>query len=196
MTGIFFGLFAAILPACDAFTLPKLKPGETTMAQAREIISDDDSPKGVRLAQSASGQRYLIFRPGGDRARNHGAPRIGPEAPMTMLVAAFFASLLVSALLARHLTRPISQLRGAFDALAAGRLDFRVGAKMADRHDEIGELGSDFDKMAGQLEQLMASRDRLLHDVSHELRSPLARTLKLVLASSGRVRRRPNRVDT
>ena len=145
------------------------------LAQAREMVSDDDSPKGVRLAQSASGQRYLIFRPGGDRARNHGTPRIGPEAPMTMLVAAFLASLLVSALLARHLTRPIAQLRGAFDALAAGRLDFRVGAKMAGRHDEIGQLGSDFDNMAGQLEQLIASRDRLLHDVSHELRSPLAR---------------------
>ena len=38
MTGIFSGLFAAILPACDAFTLPKLRPGETTMAQAREIM--------------------------------------------------------------------------------------------------------------------------------------------------------------
>lgn len=38
MTGIFSSLFAAILPACDAFTLPKLRPGETTMAQAREIM--------------------------------------------------------------------------------------------------------------------------------------------------------------
>ena len=161
------------------------------LAQAREIISDDDSPKSVRRAQSTSGQRYLIFRPISERGgRSHGAPRIGPEAPMTMLLAAFLASLLVSALLARHLTRPISQLRGAFDALAAGRLDFRVGAKMADRHDEIGELGSDFDKMAGQLEQLMASRDRLLHDVSHELRSPLARMQTAV----GLAHQQPTRV--
>lgn len=145
------------------------------LAQAREIVNDD-SPRGARLAQSPSGQSYLVFRAVSDRgARKHSAPGIGPEAPMTMLVAAFLASLLVSALLARHLTQPISQLRGAFDALAAGHLDFRLGTKMADRHDEIGQLGSDFDNMAGQLEQLMASRDRLLHDVSHELRSPLAR---------------------
>ena len=161
------------------------------LAQATELADDDDTPNSVRPAQSASGQRYLIFRPGSDRgARGHGARRIGPEAPMTMLLAAFLASLLVSALLARHLTRPISQLRNAFDALAAGRLDFRVGAKMADRHDEIGELGSDFDKMAGQLEQLIASRDRLLHDVSHELRSPLARMQTAV----GLAHQQPTRV--
>jgi len=162
------------------------------LAQAQDLANDDDSPNGVRAAQSASGQRYLIFRPGSDRGARHGAPRIGPEVPVTVLVAAFFASLLVSALLARHLTQPISRLRDAFEALAAGRLDFRIGAKMADRRDEIGELGGDFDQMAGQLEQLMAARDRLLHDVSHELRSPLARMQTAV----GLAHQQPARVDS
>ena len=165
------------------------------LTQAREIISDDDSPNGARLAQGASGQSYLIFRPGSDRrvgAHGHGAPRIGPDAPATVLVAAFFASLLVSALLARHLTQPISRLRDAFEALAGGRLDFRVGATMSERRDEIGELGGDFDKMAAQLEQLMAARDRLLHDVSHELRSPLARMQTAV----GLAHQQPARVDS
>jgi len=161
------------------------------LAQARDIVNDD-SPRGARLAQSPQGQRYLVFRPGSDRTRGHGTPRIGPEAPATVLVAAFLASLLVSALLARHLTQPISRLRDAFEALAAGRLDFRIGAAMADRRDEIGELGGDFDKMAGRLEQLMIARDRLLHDVSHELRSPLARMQTAV----GLAHQQPARVDS
>lgn len=144
------------------------------LGEARDLVSDDDSPQGARLARSSSGTTYLIFQPE-DRNHKHATPRIGPEAPAMVLIVAFLVSLLVSALLARHLTRPISQLRDAFEALASGRLDFRIGGKMAARHDEIGELGGDFDKMAAQLEQLIDSRDRLLHDVSHELRSPLAR---------------------
>ena len=163
------------------------------LAQARSIVSDDDTPRGARLAQSPDGESYLIFQPVDrqhERNRPRGTPRIGPEVPVTMLVIAFFASLLVSALLARHITRPISQLRDAFGALAGGRLDFRVGAQMAGRRDEIGELGGDFDKMAGQLEQLVAARDRLLHDVSHELRSPLARMQTAV----GLAHQQPERV--
>ncbi|MBS1227584.1 MAG: hypothetical protein H6R17_861 [Proteobacteria bacterium] len=160
------------------------------LAQARDIVNDD-SPRGARLAQSPQGQSYLVFRPGGDRTRGHGAPRIGPEAPATVLVAAFLASLLVSVLLARHLTAPISRLRDAFEALAAGRLDFRIGATMCERRDEIGELGGEFDKMAGRLEQLMAARDRLLHDVSHELRSPLARMQTAV----GLAHQQPARIE-
>jgi two-component system OmpR family sensor kinase len=161
------------------------------LAQAREIVSDDDSPRGARLARSPSGASYLVFAPG-NRNRPHGGagPRIGPEVPGTMLVVAFFASLLVSALLARHITQPISRLRDAFGALAAGRLDFRIGAKTPARHDELGELSGDFDKMAAQLEQLVAARDRLLHDVSHELRSPLARMQTAV----GLAHQQPERV--
>lgn len=161
------------------------------LAQARAIVSDDESPRGARLAQGLSGASYLVFQPV-ERARPHVGSRIGPEAPATVLIAAFFASLLVSALLARHITRPIGQLRDAFAALASGRLDFRIAAKMPGRGDEIGQLGSDFDKMAAQLEQLIESRDRLLHDVSHELRSPLARMQTAV----GLAHQQPARVDS
>jgi two-component system OmpR family sensor kinase len=163
-----------------------------TLAQARELADDDAAPRGARPASSPAGEKYLVFQPEerAEHGRGHAAPRIGPEVPVTMLVIAFFASLLVSALLARHITQPISRLRDAFEALAGGRLDFRVGAQMARRHDEIGELGGDFDKMAGQLEQLIKARDRLLHDVSHELRSPLARMQTAV----GLAHQQPERV--
>lgn len=144
------------------------------LARAREIASDDDSPRSIRSARSPSGVNYLVFQ-AGERGHHPDPPRIGPEIPLTLLIAALLASFLVSALLARHITRPIGQLRDAFDALASGKLNTRISKTMQRRSDEIGELGKDFDKMALQLEQLMAARDRLLHDVSHELRSPLAR---------------------
>ncbi|RMG54371.1 MAG: HAMP domain-containing protein, partial [Gammaproteobacteria bacterium] len=89
-----------------------------------------------------------------------------------------FIFLLVSAgvclLLTRSLTRPIGQLRRATRAFAAGRLETRVGADLrGDR--ELVRLGQDFDRMAERIEALVTGQQRLLRDISHELRSPLAR---------------------
>jgi two-component system OmpR family sensor kinase len=78
-------------------------------------------------------------------------------------------------MLAWYLVRPIRSLRWAFDAAAAGRLETRVSPLMGRRRDEIADLGRDFDRMAQQLQALVNAQRRLLHDVSHELRSPLAR---------------------
>ena len=85
------------------------------------------------------------------------------------------ASLIFSAVLAAYMTRPIDRLRKGFHDLALGGLGTRLGPGMGRRRDEIADLARDFDAMAERLEQLVAGRDRLLHDVSHELRSPLAR---------------------
>jgi two-component system OmpR family sensor kinase len=90
-------------------------------------------------------------------------------------------SLLFSAILAFYITRPLQHLRDATQQFAAGRLDSRVMAKMAGRRDEIVDLAGDFDDMAEQVQQLIAGQKRLLNDVSHELRSPLAR-LQLAVA--------------
>jgi two-component system OmpR family sensor kinase len=87
----------------------------------------------------------------------------------------FTASFLVSAALAAYLARPIGRLRDGFSRLAQGELGVRLTPGMGRRRDEIADLAQDFDAMAERLQQLIASRDRLLHDVSHELRSPLAR---------------------
>lgn len=81
----------------------------------------------------------------------------------------------VSACLAWYLSRPARVLRTGFRQLAAGRLDTRVQAAMGRRRDELADLARDFDTMAEKLEYLVGARDQLLHDVSHELRSPLAR---------------------
>lgn len=74
--------------------------------------------------------------------------------------------------LARYLTSPVKKLRSATKKLADGDLGARVGSK---RKDELGKLARDFDEMAERIESLLASQKRLTRDVSHELRSPLAR---------------------
>lgn len=77
--------------------------------------------------------------------------------------------------LARYLVSPLLRLRGAVQALAGGDLTVRVGPPLTRRRDEVGSLGRDFDRMAERLQDLIESQRRLLRDVSHELRSPLAR---------------------
>ncbi len=112
----------------------------------------------------------------------------------------FLAFMALAALLfTTWLGRPIKQLRIATDNMTAGDLGSRVGASVASRHDEIGELGSAFNRMADRLQSLVANKERLLRDVSHELRSPLARLeVALELArekSNGAAGKELNRID-
>jgi len=78
-------------------------------------------------------------------------------------------------LLAWSMTSPVTRLRKAAQSLAAGDLSARAGAPAGGRRDELAELMRDFDRMAERIEGLVDSQSRLLKDVSHELRSPLAR---------------------
>jgi signal transduction histidine kinase len=74
--------------------------------------------------------------------------------------------------LARYLVKPIFKLGNATKHFADGNLQARTGIK---RRDEIGQLARDFDEMAERIESLITSQTRLTRDISHELRSPLAR---------------------
>jgi two-component system sensor histidine kinase CpxA len=92
--------------------------------------------------------------------------------------------------LARYISKPISKLGAAARQLADGDLKVRVSAVLGRRHDEISELGKDFDLMAERIGSLISSQKRLLRDISHEFRSPLTRlTLALEIArrSDGQV---------
>jgi two-component system sensor histidine kinase CpxA len=93
-----------------------------------------------------------------------------PRLAVLVLVAGVFCLLL-----ARHLSSPVASLRVAAARLSEGDLTSRVGPPATRRRDEIGDLARDFDAMADRLEVLVGSQRRLLRDVSHELRSPLAR---------------------
>jgi two-component system sensor histidine kinase CpxA len=77
--------------------------------------------------------------------------------------------------LAWYLTTPLLKLRTTTNELAEGNLGARVASKLSRRRDEIGQLGRDFDLMAERLESMVRAQHRLLGDISHELRSPLAR---------------------
>jgi len=82
------------------------------------------------------------------------------------------AAVLLCYWLAFHLTRPLRQLQKAVERFGRGDLASRVGST---RRDELGQLARTFDRMAGRIETLLTAERRLLGDISHELRSPLAR---------------------
>jgi two-component system, OmpR family, sensor histidine kinase CpxA len=101
---------------------------------------------------------------------------LGPRGlPIPGLIIAVISSGLVCYLLAWLLTLPIVRLRAATRQLAAGDLAARAGAPNVRRRDEVAGLMRDFDGMAERLENLVKAQSRLLNDISHELRSPLAR---------------------
>jgi two-component system sensor histidine kinase CpxA len=109
------------------------------------------------------------------------------QLPLVTTIATLLVSAIVCFLLARHLSDPIRHLRAATRSIAAGDLGVRVSSLMGQRRDELALLALDFDRMAERLRALLASHRELLRDVSHELRSPLAR-LQIALGLA----RRPN----
>ena len=106
-------------------------------------------------------------------------PRIGgvtqPVAMALRLLVVVMTGGVVCYGLARYLTSPVARLQKATQQLAGGDLTTRVGSLLEKRGDEFANLGHDFDLMAERIEGLINSQRRLLSDISHELRSPLAR---------------------
>jgi two-component system sensor histidine kinase CpxA len=78
-------------------------------------------------------------------------------------------------LLARYIVTPVVKLREVTRQVTEGDLSARVGPRLGGRRDELAAMGHDFDEMAGRIETLLGAQTRLLRDISHELRSPLAR---------------------
>jgi two-component system sensor histidine kinase CpxA len=166
------------------------RPGRPRMEDARpggplpDIVLRGGSPRHhgwidsllpervIRKALTFDGKRYtlvLVLPPG---------PRVffGPhDIPGLGIAIAVITSGLMCYLLAWSMTSPVTRLRKAAQSLAAGDLSARTGAPTGGRRGEMIELMRDFDVMAERLEGLVDSQSRLLKDVSHELRSPLAR---------------------
>jgi len=112
-----------------------------------------------------------------------------PQLPVAIVICGLTTFILVLLI-----TRPVVQLRRAARSLATGKLNTRVRLAGAEgvffAGDEIEALVHDFNHMAERLEQLVAAQKLLLRDVSHELRSPLARlsvALELAREDSGDV---------
>jgi signal transduction histidine kinase len=98
-----------------------------------------------------------------------------PARSVTILCIALVVSALTSWWLAQHLSAPIRRIQAGARALASENLDVRVSAGLEGRKDELAVLARDFDAMADQLRANRGAITQLLRDISHELRSPLAR---------------------
>jgi len=183
-----------------------------------EPLADRDLPPPPRLREAlaalAAGN-HNVQLPGGGRLHstivvtNDGQrlrwiavipPPRGPEVRrLDTLLLLSIGILLVSALawyLARRITQPISDLQDTSRAVAAGRLDARVSAQTLARGDELGALALDFNHMAERLQKLIESQRQLLRDISHELRSPLARLqIATELARGSRDERQLDRIE-
>ncbi|HEX8890958.1 MAG TPA: ATP-binding protein [Pyrinomonadaceae bacterium] len=140
-------------------------------------------PLAARLVRSPRGALYTLVgeAPRPDFPRP--PPRLGEPGSfffgLRLLGQSLLPILLIGALfcygLAKYLTAPVVKLRDTTQALADGNLKARVSDKLTKRRDEIGYLGRDFNMMAGRIESLVEAQQRLLRDISHELRSPLTR---------------------
>ncbi|QKT03503.1 HAMP domain-containing protein [Ectothiorhodospiraceae bacterium 2226] len=146
------------------------------LAQAQAELAQHGATRAVRSVRAPDGARYTLFVPAAETRQGRRLAAPDPVHTFSIqLAVALLASLLFSGGLAWYLSRPVRHLRRATRRLSEGRLDTRVGADIGRRRDEIADLGRDFDHMAGRLESVVGAQQRLLHDVSHELRSPLAR---------------------
>lgn len=136
-------------------------------------LNAPDTALTARTFELASGEEHvLIIR--WDRLRP--TPFFGESQLRYIRYGALLlTALLVCFALARYLSSPIQKIRRATQKLAEGELNTRVGEKVGNRRDELAELAKDFDVMAERIESLITSQQRLSRDVSHELRSPLAR---------------------
>jgi two-component system, OmpR family, sensor kinase len=77
--------------------------------------------------------------------------------------------------LARYISAPVAGLQLSARTLALGNFEAQVDEKFCKRRDELGILARDFNQMAARLHSQIASKEVLLRDISHELRSPLTR---------------------
>lgn len=147
------------------------------LASTRQLLFESQGIRSVRQAISEDGQAVLLFIPTPEKLSQRFVPPKKPKPPPFLLLLSMWmlSGLLFSGLLAWWFTKPIRILRKAFDDVADGKLDTRIRPAMGKRRDELAELGQNFDHMTTRISQLLSAQKRLLHDVSHELRSPLAR---------------------
>ncbi len=168
----------------ELLNIPRMTRGHIYVVDedGREVLGRDvtveqlierRTPVQMTVFEDRSGTTYRMYTVRRAPPSTILAP--GPEGTALRLAAAALISAVISFFLARSLATPLEALRSASRKIAAGDLATRVGTSIRPRQDEIGQLAADFDAMAARLEAMQTANRRLLQDVSHELRSPLAR---------------------
>jgi two-component system sensor histidine kinase CpxA len=158
------------------------------------VKADPDSASSAGPISPVGGMLVLV---GANGAAYHvlvgplrSSPRLfgeleNPGVPGATLLLALVVSAIVCFVVARYLVAPVERMRRAMRRMAAGDLDVRVSQSMQGRQDDLGLLAADLDTMAERVRNLLETKQQLLRDVSHELRSPLAR-LQLALSLARR----------
>jgi signal transduction histidine kinase len=121
-----------------------------------------------------------------------------PGVAGAILAIALLVSTVICFFLTRHLVNPIDRLRQATREMSAGNLSVRMAPRLKGRQDDLALLAADFDNMAERVQNLLESKQQLLRDVSHELRSPLTRlqlALSLARREDGGVERQLTRIE-
>lgn len=160
--------------------------------QGREISGRPLPEKiAAQLAEAGSEEGVITFHGHGRRMHAFAGYRFFavrtdvPPSPLKLIMwrlpwwgwalVATLISVVVAGGVAWSYTRPIKKLQWAMQKASQGVFDVRIANEVGHAHDEIGELATQFDAMAERIHGLFARQKRLFHDVSHELRSPLAR---------------------
>jgi two-component system sensor histidine kinase CpxA len=155
------------LPDGIALALPEFAPPPGAPLGVRIL-----APQPVPVLVTPDGREYgILVLPPSSRFGPFGIP----ETRWAVFLLALAVTGIASWLLTRSITAPVGALGAATRALAAGDLEARVSGSVGQRRDELGVLARDFDAMAARLRELLQGKERLLRDISHELRSPLAR---------------------
>jgi two-component system sensor histidine kinase CpxA len=153
-----------------------LKEGLKRTASQNLSLVNPRQGIAMRLVEGPSGRKYSLALQQSPTLIMPVSEAVGTHPYLRLLAIALFGAALCF-LLTRNITQPITRLRVATSGIASGLLKTRVDPSVVRRRDEIGTLGRDFDRMAEQIEDLVSAQRNLLGDVSHELRSPLARLI-------------------
>lgn len=190
-------------------------PEDLRQAFTKGLSSPFPPQRGLHQVTTPSGEKWAVFilRPIRDEETASKTSRKHPDdirlilglPPTLGLVTASLASLFFAALLAYSYSKPFTRLKNAFKKVSQGKLDTRLTSGETPRS-EIGELLTGFDHMAKELQSQIEQQKALLHDVSHELRSPLARlnlavglarqSPEEVVASLDRIENEAERLDS
>ena len=167
--------------------------GVLTDESGRDLLSNEDRSDLIRRAKRRV--FYQVFRTGDStvaRASDDGRfwfffivprARVGSWFLQPEHLFVMAAAVGLCYWLAFTLTRPLRNLQKAVERFGRGDLSARSESV---RRDELGQLARSFDRMAGRIGTLLAAERRLLLDISHELRSPLARLgVAIELARTG-----------
>lgn len=167
----------------------------TLFEGTRSLLNRPPPPFTRRILERIPADNSIVLRPrpgmivaaeavtGADGVQRHLIAFRGPRPPHPRIEHLLLVQIVLSALvigvigwwLARSIARPVAAIGEATRRMTAGDLAARVGAPWSSRDDELGRLAADFDRMAARIEALIAHERGVLQDVSHELRSPLAR---------------------